>query len=168
MLGPKPGTDSSWYRYSLCSLISPAQYREFALPYEREVIDYWHRYDLDVILHICGDTELMIEAMTETGADLLSIDRIDLPAAVKRVGDKVRLIGNLSTSDIWLECPDAIAASVEEMVRLNRDCPMGLVASTGCEVPVATPPENVDAFIRAARDAGLNPAFGRVMSKGHA
>ncbi len=150
------------------SVISPAQYREFALPYEREVIDYWHRYDLDVILHVCGDTELIIEALVESGADLLSIDRIKLSGAVKRVGDKVRLIGNLSTSEVWLGRPEEIEATVDEMVRLNRDCPMGLVASTGCEVPIATPPANIDAFVRAARKAGANPGFGRVLRRGHA
>ena len=150
------------------SVISPAQYREFALPYEREVIDYWHRYDLDVILHVCGDTELIIEALVESGADLLSIDRIRLSEAVKRVGDKVRLIGNLSTSEVWLGRPDEIEDTVEEMVRLNRDCPMGLVASTGCEVPIETPPANIDAFVRAARRAGANPGFGRVLRRGYA
>jgi uroporphyrinogen decarboxylase len=150
------------------SVISPEQYREFALPYEHEVIRYWHRYDLDVILHICGETELIIDDMPEAGADLISIDRIELGDVVRRVGDRVRVIGNFGTSDIWLSSVAEIESAVEAMVRANRSCPMGYVASTGCEVPVATPPENVDAFVRAARQAGLNPDFGLVSDRTHA
>jgi len=148
--------------------ISPRMYREFALPYEQEVIRFWHRYDLDVILHICGDTELIIDDMPETGADLVSIDRIVLEDAVRRVGERVRVIGNFGTSDIWLGSAAEIESAVEAMVAANRSCPMGYVASTGCEVPVETPPENVDAFVRAARGAGLNPDFGLVSDRIHA
>ena len=143
------------------SVISPEQFRTFALPYEGEVIRFLHRYDLDVILHICGDTSGIIEDMPETGADLLSIDRIDLSDAVARVGDRVRIIGNYGTSDLWLSKPAEIESAVERMVTESRSCPMGYVASTGCEVPVETPPENLEAFIRAVNGAGFNPAFGR-------
>ena len=47
------------------------------------------------------------------------------------------------------------------MVAAGRTCPKGFVAATGCEVPVETPPENVRAFVRAAKQAGLNPDYGR-------
>ncbi len=143
------------------SVISPDQYQGFALPYEREVIDYWHRYDLDVILHICGDTAGIIEAMPETHADLISVDRVDLGDVVSKVGRKVRIVGNFDTSEIWLSEPEAIERETERMVMENRDCPMGFVASTGCEVPLATPAENVAAFVRAAQRAGSNPDYGR-------
>ncbi len=143
------------------SVISPEQYRAFALPYERGVIRFLHRYDLDIILHICGDTSGIIEDMPETGADLLSLDRIELSDAVARVGGRVRIIGNYGTSDIWLSKPADIEREVGRMVAESRSCPRGYVASTGCEVPVETPPENLDAFIRAVRDAGANRGFGR-------
>jgi uroporphyrinogen-III decarboxylase len=47
------------------------------------------------------------------------------------------------------------------MVTAGRKCPKGFVAATGCEVPVETPSGNVRAFVRAAKQAGLNPDYGR-------
>jgi uroporphyrinogen decarboxylase len=143
------------------SVISAEHYREFALPSEAEVIRYLHRYDLDVVLHICGDTRVTIAMMAETGADLLSIDRIEIADAVAGAGQTCRIIGNYDTSAMLLSEPAAIEGAVAEMVTAGLKCPKGFVAATGCEVPVETPPENVRAFVRAAKQAGLNPDYGR-------
>jgi len=142
------------------SVISPNQYREFALPYEAEVIRYLHRYDLDIVLHICGDTNPIINLMPESGADLLSIDRIGLETAIAGAGDRCRIIGNFDTTAILLSQPQEVADSVAAMVLAGKPCPKGFVAATGCEVPVETPPENVRAFVRAAKEVGFNAAFG--------
>jgi uroporphyrinogen decarboxylase len=143
------------------SVISAEHYREFALPSEAAVIRYLHRFDLDVVLHICGDTNPIIELMPESGADLLSIDRIAVETAVEQAGNRCRLVGNFDTSELLLGEPAAIEREVAAMVAAGRDCPRGFVAATGCEVPVDTPQENVRAFVRAARAAGLNEEFGR-------
>jgi uroporphyrinogen decarboxylase len=143
------------------SVISADHYREFALPSEAEVIRYLHRYDLDVVLHICGDTRATIAMMAETGADLLSIDRIEIADAVTGAGQTCRIIGNYDTSAILLSDPRTIEHEVAEMVTAGSTCPRGFVAATGCEVPVDTPAENVHAFVRSARRVGLNPDYGR-------
>ncbi|MEN9978889.1 MAG: uroporphyrinogen decarboxylase family protein [candidate division WOR-3 bacterium] len=136
------------------SVLSPQQYAEFALPYERAVISFWHRYDLDVVLHICGDTTGIIPLIPQTGADLVSIDRIPLERALATVGHQVRLIGNFDTTTLWLATPAEIDSGVEAMVRLGKTCPRGYVCATGCEVPLATPPENLATFVRTAKIAG--------------
>ena len=143
------------------SVISAEHYREFALPFEAEVIRFLHRYDLDIVLHICGDTRATIGMMPETGADLLSIDRIDIRDAVAGAGSSCRIVGSYDTSAILLSDPATIEREVAAMVAAGRECPKGFVAATGCEVPVDTPPENVRAFVRAAKQAGLNQDYGR-------
>lgn len=143
------------------SVISAAHYREFALPAEAEVIRYLHRYDLDIVLHICGDTSPLIGAMVESGADLLSIDRIGLDEAIERAGDRVRIIGNMDTTALWLGTPAGIADETARMVAAGRRNPRGYVAATGCEVPLAAPEENVRAFVTAAKEAGRNDGFAR-------
>lgn len=136
------------------SVLSPQHYQEFALPGEREIIRFWHRYDLDVVLHICGDTTAIVQLMPETGADLISVDRIDLNYAIAQVGDRVRVIGNFDTSSLWLDSPETITPEVAAMVEHGKRCPRGYVAATGCEVPLRTPPENLKAFLAAARETG--------------
>ncbi len=142
------------------SVISAEHYREFALPSEAAVIRYLHRFDLDIVLHICGDTGSIIDAMPESGADLLSVDRIGLDAAIAAAGERCRVVGNFDTSELLLGAPATIDREVRAMVAAGRRCPRGFVAATGCEVPVDTPEENVRAFVRAAREAGENPGFG--------
>jgi uroporphyrinogen decarboxylase len=142
------------------SVISAEHYREFALPSEAEVVRYLHRFDLDVVLHICGDTRATVGMMPETGADLLSIDRIEMGDAVAGAGERCRIIGNYDTSAMLLSEPATIEREVGEMVAAGRKCPKGFVAATGCEVPVDTPAENVRAFVRAARETGANAGFG--------
>ncbi|MEO0085358.1 MAG: uroporphyrinogen decarboxylase family protein [candidate division WOR-3 bacterium] len=141
------------------SVISAEHYREFALPSEAEVIRYLHRYDLDIVLHICGDTTGLIGMMVESGADLLSIDRIGLDEAIRQAGDRARIIGNMDTTALWLGTPAEVAAEAARMVETGRRNPKGYVAATGCEVPLATPEENVRAFVRAAKEAGRNDSF---------
>ena len=143
------------------SVISADHYRDFALPYEAEVIRYLHRYDLDVILHVCGDTTSTIGLLPESGADLLSIDRIELSAAITGAGTRCRIVGNLDTTALLFGTPADVAQAVEKMVAEGSRNPSGFVAATGCEVPVETPPENVRAFVRAAREAGRNPDYGK-------
>jgi len=143
------------------SVISAEHYREFALPGQAEVIRYLHRYDLDIVLHVCGDTDSTICLMPESGADLLSIDRIGVEAAIAGAGSRSRIVGNYDTSAILLSDPATIEREVAAMVEAGKKCPKGFVAATGCEVPLDTPPENVRAFVRAAKQAGLNPDFGR-------
>ncbi|MEO0019363.1 MAG: uroporphyrinogen decarboxylase family protein [candidate division WOR-3 bacterium] len=137
------------------SVLGPTQYQEFALPFEKAVIDFWHRYDLDVILHICGDTSEIINLMPETGADLISVDKIELEKAVRVAGGRVRIVGNFDTSDLLLGTSNEVAELVQKMLILGKTCPRGYVAATGCEVPLGTPRENVLTFVQTAKRVGI-------------
>jgi hypothetical protein len=57
--------------------------------------------------------------------------------------------------------PSEVADAAAAMVREGLASPRGFIAATGCEVPAETPEENVHAFVRAAKEAGRNPDFGR-------
>jgi uroporphyrinogen decarboxylase len=136
------------------SVISPKTYRKHALPFERKLIDFLHRYDLDVILHICGDTTPILDLLPETHADLISIDRVNLTDIIEKVSAKIRVIGNYDTSQLAFSSPDDVASGVKEMVKRAMNAPKGYIAATGCEVPISTPEKNVTAFINAAKENG--------------
>jgi uroporphyrinogen decarboxylase len=136
------------------SVISPRLYRDLAMPYEQALIRYLHRFDFDVILHICGDTNPILDLLPETGADLISLDEVELIDAMDKLSKKMRIIGNYDTSAIMNLDPDEIGHKVKEMVKLGMTSEKGYVASTGCEVPIRTPRENVKAFISAAKEVG--------------
>lgn len=134
------------------SVISPKAYEEFALPYERKLIDFLHRYDLDIILHICGETEPILDLLPNTGADLISLDKVDISLALDKLSKKMRIVGNFDTSKIAFSSPREIEKEVKEMVRKGMASSKGYIASTGCEVPIRTPIENVKAFINSSKE----------------
>jgi uroporphyrinogen decarboxylase len=138
------------------SVVSPQAYRDFALPYEKKMITFLHRWDLDIILHICGRTDPILADIATTGADLVSLDVVDFEKARDVMGEKIRLVGNVSPVNIMLRAgADDVERSVRECMGIAKSAAKGYVAATGCEVPLHTPPENIDAFIRTVRDTGL-------------
>lgn len=137
------------------SVISPRLFAEFAQPYLKRFSDHLHRSDFDVFLHICGRSEGILESIPATGCDLFSCDHVPLGKARDKIGSQVRLIGNLRPADLLENSPQQIEDKVDAILHLAKDNPKGFVLSTGCEVPIDAPRENVQAFIRAGRSGGL-------------
>ena len=71
------------YKNSL--FCSPDTNRELIFPYYREMIDFFHGYDLPVILHTCGFTEPILDLIVEVGFDGLN------PMEVKAGNDPLRM-----------------------------------------------------------------------------
>ena len=136
------------------SVISPKMFGEFAAPYLKRFSDYLHRYDFDVFLHICGRSEGILESVAQCGCDLFSCDHVPLPIAREKIGDKVRLIGNLRPADLLEDDAATIEHKVSAILDQAKENPKGFILSTGCEVPIQAPRENIEAFIRAGRKGG--------------
>lgn len=134
------------------SMISEKHFREFVLPYLKDVYTHIRSHGIPGVLHICGKTKRVIQCMAESGADILSIDNIDLLDARALVGDKVCLMGNVSPADGMLKGnPEVITGMVKDCVEKASGNPKGFILATGCEVPIKTPHENMVAFLDAGR-----------------
>lgn len=139
------------------SLISPVQFEKLVLPHLQEIVNYAHSKGSPIVLHICGKTSQVIELMAESGADVLSLDLIDLGEAKIRVGDRVCLLGNVRPAETLLKgTPEQVREECRQVIAKAADNPRGFILSSGCEVPFNTPPENLDALIQAAREFGSN------------
>lgn len=137
------------------SLISPRQFEKFALPHLSEIVDRSHQKGSPICLHICGNTLPIVEMMAATGADILSIDQIDMKAMKDLVGDKTCLLGNVKPAETLLKgTPEMVMAEVKDIIEKAGDSPRGLMVSSGCEMPLNTPPENIDALINATKIYG--------------
>jgi uroporphyrinogen-III decarboxylase len=137
------------------SLISAGHYADFVLPCEQLVTGRLRELGVPSVLHICGRAENLLDDMARSGADCFEIDwQVDLRTAKSRVGSKVSLKGNLHTSKL----AQSTAAEVYEEARcaLQAGGPGGaFILSSGCALGRDTPPENVEAMARAARDFGV-------------
>lgn len=136
------------------SVISSSQFKSFALPYLQNCVNYLHRFDMDVILHICGKTAGLWDGIPDSHADLFSLDDVSLHDACVTLGNKMRIIGNLRPADMLRWNPKQVEEAVREAVITAKDTIKGFALSTGCEVPLATKPENLDAMVMTARWEG--------------
>jgi uroporphyrinogen decarboxylase len=75
--------------------LSPADYRDFVLPYSRHAIEIASQTGAPVI-HFGTNTNGMLETIRDAGGDVIGVDwRIDLDVAWHRLGQDVAIQGNL-------------------------------------------------------------------------
>ena len=152
------GADVAIMGDSLASIdmISPAMYREWALPYEKKVFKALRSFDAGkpfaTLLHICGNMTPVLSDMADSGADLVEIDhKVSLRTAKQLIGDRVCLIGNLDPSAVLLYgSPDQVAEAAQKCID-DAGQGGGFILGSGCELAYGTPQENVKAMIRIAR-----------------
>lgn len=135
------------------SVISRSVYQKFALHYQRQLIEYLHRYNLDITLHVCGDTSGMLDLIPDTSADLFSFDQADVKQVVDSMGKRVRLVGNLPPNALLNSSEISVELSVESILQAGLANPKGFVLSTGCEVPIRCHPEKLQVMINTGKRA---------------
>lgn len=106
-----------------------------------------------VILHVCGRTTNLIPSFVKNDVQGLSLDSdVDLSQLDGRIPEDVAIIGNVSPVDVMLN-EDAVGVHRGTTGLLEAmDGRRNFIASTGCDVPPATPTENLAAFVQAVRD----------------
>ena len=141
------------------SLLSPKQFREFVIPYYVKVMDKWKEWgSRGSGFHICGDTTKLLETFPEMGIRGVSIDSaVDIAVAKDLVGDKLSIMGNVSPIKILRGTPESIEQAVIDCFRKCWDNPRGFTIAPGCDIPVQTSLENIDAYMSAARKCAKYP-----------
>jgi MtaA/CmuA family methyltransferase len=127
---------------AIASQVSPRMYRELALPYEQRIFQVVHEMGASGRLHICGDTTHILEAMPDSGADIIDIDwMVDIRRAARIFGNGPALVGNFDPVAIML---NGTKMQVEAATRfcLENGGPKYFSAA-GCEIPEGTPRENL-------------------------
>ena len=140
--------------YAGPNLVSPEVYREYAFPYEKKVVEAVQTEEFPYAIHICGNTNSIIEDMGQTGARILEVDwKLDMKRARALLPERFILMGNVNPSDpLYIGTPE----QVDEAVRQNVEDTLGygLFISSGCAIGANTPPENFKALVDAGRKYG--------------
>ncbi|KUK54923.1 MAG: Uroporphyrinogen decarboxylase (URO-D) [Marinimicrobia bacterium 46_47] len=133
-------------------MLGPEQFREFSMDYTRKIIDVCHQHDVGMVYHICGNTEHLLESLNDSGADALSLDSdVNFPQAAKIIREDMILIGNVCpTGTIMTGHPESVQKEVQKLLEDMKDVP-NYILSTGCDLPLEVPEENVTAFMQTGR-----------------
>ncbi len=134
-------------------MVSPALYREFAFPSEQRIVDFAHSTGLPYVLHICGKTDRILEEMIATGADGLELDyKTDARLACDKLKGRAAFLGNIDPNAVLaLGTPERVERKTRELLGIFAGNPR-FILNAGCAMPATTPPENLRAMIRAARE----------------
>lgn len=136
------------------NLISPDMYREFALEPEMLLVQEVQDYGIPFSIHICGNTNRIIEDMGHTGARILEVDwQLDIRQARELVPLSTVLMGNIDPSfPLVLGSPEEVDTAVKNLIQATKG--RSHFVSSGCAIGRNTPVENFKAFIAAGRKYG--------------
>ncbi len=127
------------------SLIGGATFEEFVLPHHLKLVKQLRSLGLKSRSHICGNTAKICEARASIGYDILDVDsQVPLALARQKMGPKAIILGNIPTVAVMERgTPEDVRRTAAECQRI---CGRNYIISAGCEVPRATPMENMDAL----------------------
>ena len=133
-------------------MISPEMYKIFAWPYEKKIVDCSHQLKLPYMLHICGNTNLILQDMLETGLDAVELDyKTNLQLIHSIYKDSAVVSGTVDPSGVFaLGSPELVEEKTREILELYKDSPR-LIMNAGCAIPPNTPEENIWRFIKVSR-----------------
>jgi uroporphyrinogen decarboxylase len=144
----KAGADAVQLFDTWGGLLSPEEYRRFALPYQQRVFGKLKEFGAPTILYVkgvAGKTDLVEVA----GSDIISLDwNIDLAEARRIFGEKT-LQGNMDPTMLFAP-PEAIAKKVRSMHEQAQGG--GYIVNLGHGVLPGTPVEGVRAFVNAVNE----------------
>jgi len=148
---------------SSSSLISPQHWEQFCLPRFRAFCDELHREDVLIYIHICGNSDPILEMMADTGADCVEpldpLGGVQVADAKRRIGHRVALMGGVNTLTLLQGTPRDVRS---EALKCCRDAGAdgGYILASGDMVPDFSPRENVQALVDTATSftyCGKNP-----------
>ena len=134
------------------SLIGPALYEEFVLPYQKKMIQAVHDAGAKVKLHICGNINPVMDLIAQTGADMVDMDfMVDMDRAAGILPKDCCICGNFNPVEIMYEgTPEMVKEATRKCMALSRK--NNNFVAPGCEIPKDTPIENVLALKEALEE----------------
>lgn len=129
------------------SLISPAMFREYELPYQKMFVEHCHSIGLLTGVHICGHENPILEDMVESGADWLELDPLTTPEHARDITkDRCGVLGMINPiGPLLYGKVDEVRAECRERLEQMRGA--RYIAGPGCATAADCPVENLRALV---------------------
>jgi uroporphyrinogen decarboxylase len=130
--------------------LSPDDFREFSLPYLKQVVQSIKRRGEPIIV-FARDARYSLEALSKIGADVLGLSwTADLALARKQVGERVAVQGNLDPCALFAP-KDRLRAEVIKVLQKASDG-TGHIFNLGHGILPETPVENARALVQFVKE----------------
>jgi uroporphyrinogen decarboxylase len=152
----RAGADAAMLFDTWAGLLSPGEYRSFALPYARRVLDAVRGVAPErrvPRIYYAGEAAGWLEACREVGADVIGLGwRLGLDQARLRLGADLVLQGNLDPAVLLGPIPQIRERAAAVLVRAGADRGAKHVFNLGHGILPETPPEHALALVEAVRE----------------
>lgn len=134
---------------SWAGILAPTDYKEFELPYVKKIVAALKKQHPGVpVIYFANDCAGIIKDVKKSGADVIGIDwRIDMGDAVKKLGKKVVVQGNLDPCSLFLP-KEQIEERVKDILT-KAETAKGHIFNLGHGILPETPVENAIAMVEA-------------------
>lgn len=129
-------------------ILGPRVFEEFALRYLNRVIDALHEDNIPVIVHICGNMNVVRQKLPELHADAISTDAMVNLKQLKADYPSITTMGNLSTYLLELGSAEQVAAQTRRLLQDGID-----ILSPACGLSTSTSLRQIRAMTDAVREA---------------
>ena len=137
----------------MTSQIGPDQFNEFVSPAATEVFEYIRGKGSLSSFFVCGHAQQNIQAMCMCRPDNVSIDE-NIPLDYVRdicIENNISFGGNMQLTTVLL-LGTKIDAQKNAIACMETGGEVGFILAPGCDLPYATPPENLEAIIEVVED----------------
>lgn len=136
-------------------MLSPKEFLEFSVEYTNSISSQCQKLGAASVYHVCGNSMHLIDQMADSQVDALSLDSFEAGVSLPRVANLLKkekvLIGNISPTNVMLNgSPEEVKIKVTELLKEMNSYPY-FILSTGCDLPLETPLENIYAFMNAGK-----------------
>src|SRR5712691_2215701 len=160
----RAGADALQVFDSWVGCLSPQDYRRYVLPESKALVQKLRRGGVPVI-YFGTDTATLLEAMQETGADVIGLDwRIPLDEGWQKLSHRCAVQGNLDPVTLFADWK-TIRAAVEDILR-RANGRVGHMSDLAEKILPETPVENVRALVDFVREYTSSPQKHRDTEKG--
>jgi uroporphyrinogen decarboxylase len=134
-------------------MISADMFEKFAMPYEKRIVDLAHSLGKAYTMHICGNTEVILDHIKKIGADAYDLDyKTDINLIYNMFHDSATLIGNIDPSGVLaLGNVEDVRKKTLELLEVYKNSNR-FILNAGCAIPPTTPSVNLKTMIETARN----------------
>jgi [methyl-Co(III) methanol-specific corrinoid protein]:coenzyme M methyltransferase len=129
-------------------VLSPRMFRTLIQPPLKEL---FKKIQKPAVLHICGDTNAIVDLMWECGATAISVEqKNDVAQTREKLGENAIIFGNLDAFGTLVQgTPDDVREAVRRAIEngVNSVWP-------GCDIWPSAPKENMIAMVEATKEFG--------------
>lgn len=133
------------------AMLSPRMWNEFVFPYYLEMVAQLAENDIVSVLHFDHNWTRDLSRLRELPAKrcILNLDGwTDIRRAKEILGDHMAIMGDVPSPLLSNGTPDEVYGYVRALIRDVG--PTGLILCPGCDAPMDTKPENMQAFVAAS------------------